>query len=175
MKTTAMAAVAVWVISGAAAAQDASPTVSPAQGPYFAVGVQAGGELELFCDEDDACSEGGYGAFGRLGFRGNRVLGAEAEAGFAAFEGGTFVHAAALGTLTAPIGPVDLRLRAGGGFFSADEETRFGLAIGPGLGFRPNDRSAIRLDFLLFEGEDSTEGADEDLGGLLQLAYERRF
>ena len=173
MKMTTMAVVTALMV-GHAAAQEAP--VPDARGPYFAGGVQAGAEFE-FCDEgDDECSEGGYGVLGRLGYRANRVLSAEAEVGIAAFGGDdAFAHAAGLAVVTLPVGPVDLRLRAGPSVFSADEEARFGFAVGPGVGFRPNDRSAIRADILILQGDDPDEGAGFDLGGLFQIAYERRF
>ena len=158
-----------------AAAQDVGDGRVAFQGPYFALGAQAGGEFEI-CDEDDDCGTGGFGAFGRVGYRANRVLSVEADVGIAAIGGDeTFFHAAGLGVATLPVGPVDLRLRAGPALFSADDETRFGVAFGTGIGFRPNDRSAIRTDFLVLHGDEQREGAGFDLGGMLQIGYERRF
>lgn len=174
MKTASiMAMVIAAVTSSTAAAQQAERPA--ARGAYFAGGVQAGGEFEI-CDEDDDCSEGGYGAFGRLGYRANRVLGVEAEVGAAALGGDeAFFHAVGLGVLTLPAGPVDFRVRAGGGVFSADEETRAGFAFGPGVGFRPDDRSAIRADILILTSDDPDADTGFDLGGFFQIGYERRF
>ena len=161
-----------WV--GGAAAQEVEP--SSVRGPYFAVGAQTGGGSDL-CDADDCV--GGYGALGRLGYRWNRVLSVEADLGIIDVRGEdsgseTFAHAAALGVATLPIGPVDLRTRLGGGVFSADGGSRLGFAGGSGIGFRPDERSAIRADLLVFVGGD-TDDLEFDLGGLVQLAYERRF
>ena len=172
MKTRATVLAATAALIGGAAAQEAAAPETART--YFAVGVQAGGEFEI-CDEDDDCATGGYGALGRYGWRANRFFGVEGEVGLTAFESDAFLHAAGLATLTLPLGPVDLRARGGAAVFSADDEVRFGGAFGPGIGVRTGERSALRADVLVFVGDDPSEGAGIDVGGLFQIAYERRF
>ena len=174
MKRLAMmvVAAAAWAVSPVAAQTGGS---EDARRTYYALGVEAGGELD-FCDEDNDCSDGGFGAFGRVGYRANRFLGLEADFGVAALGGnGEFVHAAGLGVLTLPVGPVELRARGGLAVFNADGDARLGGALGPGLGVRLGRRSALRADVLVFIAEDARDSGSADAGGLFQVGYERRF
>ena len=172
MRSLVIAALSIASWSGAAAAQDAD--MASTGRSYVALGVLLGGEVE-FCDEDDECGGGGIGGFARYGYRANRFLSVEGEAGIAPFEGNGFFHAAGLGVLNLPVGPVDLRVRGGGALFGADGGSRLGLAAGPGVGVRFGEGSAARFDILALIGDDDGELEGFDAGVLLTLGYERRF
>ena len=170
---------AVITASGTAWGQDAQRSEESSR--YWAAGAQVGVGLEFVELEDDGIGvsdSGGYGAFGRYGVRRSRYFAWEGELGFASFGGdGTLVAGGAYAVGTLPLGPVDLRGRAGVAVTGIESEFTDGVAVGLGLGVGAGVRIAedqsIRLDATA--SPTVLDDANEGVAVLLQLGYERRF